>query len=273
MSSIILNENRIAHFTSSEIYRLTGIGSRDMTEAELEAHKLENPKSRARTIKHLDTPDSKFYTYLDEVRRSKKAKRAMSTDVTTRSTAWGDLMEIMIHKLDKEVAYAYDAKKTTIHPTIEMWSGSTDFISEDCVSEAKGYQIDKGTKYHECLELCAELGSPEPLKEDFEQEYWQILSGACIHGKKYGEAVLYMPYFHDLPKVYETAMNINTDGDIWRYKSICDAIEQDRYAELTYLIEDGEYKDLIRYRFEAPQSDKDFLTERVELAVKLLNEK
>lgn len=270
--SILLNPDRIAHFTSSEIYRLTGIGSREMTPFEASEHKKRYPTSKAKTIKHPDTPDAKFYTYVDEVRRSRRAKRAMSTDTTTRSTAWGDLMEVMIHNRNN-LSYVYGSKKTTVHPTIEMWSGSTDFITEDCVTEAKGYQIDKGTQYYECLELCNKLGSPEPLKDGYEQEYWQIVSGACIHGKKYGESVLYMPYFGDLPKVFETAMNINTGSDVWRFKAICDAIEQERYAELTYLVEDGDYKDLIRYRFEVPEADKLFLTNRIKLAVKLLNEK
>lgn len=267
MSSIILNPERIGSFTSSNNYRLVGFGTRPMTKSELEARPKTGKGSSAKLIEDRSIPDDKFYTYIKEKKREKRAKRSINTDVSTFATAWGDLMELMIHQRN-DLSYKYSSKKTTMHPTIIGLSGSNDFITDDCIIEAKGYQPSKFFDYYECLEQ----KSVNLLKSEFPQEYWQMVSGAVIHGVKYAEAVLYMPYFKDLPKVYEVAMNIDTSDDIWQFKSICDAIENERYEKLAYLPNDSGYKDEIRFRFEVPKEDFNLLTDRVKLAIKMLNE-
>jgi hypothetical protein len=266
--SITLNKDRIGNFTSSQAYRLVGIGSRLMTPEELAERPKKGKGSTAKTIKCLSVIDSKFETYVDEKRRERKMNRAINVDVSNRSTAWGDLMEKVIHE-DNPLEYFYNSSQTTKHPTVEGWSGSNDFMAKNCVVEAKGYQPDNFSKYYECLEFCKKENSYTRLKEDFPQEYWQLVSGSAIHGVEYAEAILYMPYFSDLPKVFKVAFN--DDSDNWQFKNICDAIEQGRFHELPYLPNDSEYKDRITFRFKVPQEDKDLLTNRVKLAVQYLN--
>ncbi len=268
MSSIILNPERVGRPTSSEAYRLVGMGKRDMTAEELAARPKSGKGSSTKFVEDPNTPDDKFYTYVEEKRIERRMNRSISVDTHTRPMSWGDLMEVMVHQRN-DISYKYTSKKTTIHPTIEGWAGSNDFKTEDSVVEVKGYQPLKFAKYYECLEK----QSVDALREDFPQEYWQMVSGAAIHVVKYAEAVLYMPYRSDLPKVYHTAMNLDTQDDPWAFKYICDCIEQERHAELAYLPDDSGYKDEIRFRFEVPQSDIDFLTSRVKLAIEKISAK
>jgi hypothetical protein len=261
--SITLNKDRIASVTSSQFYRLVEYGSRPMTDDELRARPKKGKGSATTTIEDKTIPDSKFFTYVDEKRRELRMKRSISTEVNTRATAWGDLMELMVHALNP-IDYAYVSKTTKVHPTIKGFAGSADFTFTNGIAECKGYQPDKFTKYYECLEQ----KDIELLRTEFPEEYWQIVANSEIHNVEFGEAILYMPYFKDLPKVYETATNYNGTGDIWQFKNICDAIEQERFAELPYLPNDSGYKDLIRFRFKVPQEDKDMVRLRAEQATK-----
>ena len=76
-----------------------------------------------------------------------------------------------------------------------------------------------------------------------------------------------MPYFSELEDIRTMAENYD-GGDQWKYRFIVESPD----AELPYLPDGGYYKNLNKFEFEVPKEDKDFLTERVELAIELLND-
>lgn len=267
-NEILQNKSRTGNFTSSQMSRLVGIGTRQMTELELKTHKEKNPKSRARTIAHKDTPDSKFYTYVDQKRREKRAKRSIQMGGGSRDTAWGNLVEkFVFEKLGLE--YKMRSDETFRHQSINGWTGSPDvFIESKKVSDIKCFAPDNGSKLAECIEECHKLKSYAPLKENYEDIYWQLVSNACILGIDVAEIILYMPYMSELPAIRESAENY--DGlDQYKYRFIAEI----EWYELPVLPNDSGYKNLNVFEFEVPQEDKDFLTERVLLAIELRDKK
>lgn len=265
MGEIVANIERIGAFTSSEIHRLTGIGTRQMTEAELAAHKLANPTSKAKTIKHPDTVDKKFQTYVDEKKREKRMKRSLDTGASSMETRWGEFMERRAFQLIG-LEHSLESKTTHVHPTINHWSGSPDLIADDKVGDIKCYYPRKFSAYYEALET----QDINVLKEEYSEEYWQLVSNACILNKPKVEVVLYAPYQNEALEIYNMVMK--NEDDMFRYKFIADMIEAEKYYELPFLPDDSGYNNLMTFEFTVPQEDKDFLTERVKLAVSLLNQ-
>ena len=73
-----------------------------------------------------------------------------------------------------------------------------------------------------------------------------------------------MPYKSELEEIQEMAANY--DGlDMWKYRFIYES----EWWELSVLPDDSYYKNLNSFEFEVPKDDIDFLTERVELAIKM----
>ena len=267
MSDIITNHKRVGNFTSSQASRLVGIGTRQMTDDELKEYKLLNPKSQAKTIKHKDTPDSKFYTYVDEKRREKRARRSMQMGAGSRDTAWGNMVEKRVFDL-LGFEYKMRSDDTFSHPDILGWTGSPDLVVPEIkVGDIKCFAPDNGTKLAECIEDCINLKSYNPLKESYEDIYWQLVSNSEIHKVPKAEIILYMPYISELPEIIE--MVENYDGlDQWKYRFITES----QWWELPVLPDDSGYKNLNIFEFEVPKEDIEFLTERVQMAIKLRDE-
>lgn len=260
MSNIIENELRVGAFTSSENFRLCGIGSREMTSDELSRHKKINPKSKARTIYHKDTPDSSFYTYVEEKKRENKLRRSLDTGASSKDTAWGTFLEQRVFDL---IGFHYNMKsdETKAHPTINGWAGSSDLIVlNKKVSDIKCYGLNKFTQYADCL-VKKDINL---LRTDFKKEYWQLVSNAVINEVPNAEAILYAPYLSELPEIIE--MVENYDGmDQYKYRFIAEST----WHELNVIPDDSGYKNLNIFEFEVPKDDIDFLTERVIKAIEL----
>lgn len=259
--SMVENKERIEHFTSSEIHRLIGKGSRKMTDKELVEWLILNPKSKARTTKSYDTPDAPFLTYVEEKQIEGRLNRCVGVDAYTQPMAWGQFLEKYVFNM-LGIEYLITSKETDKHPTIKHWSGSKDLIVPGKkISELKCYQPKKFAQYTDVI-MAKNLVS---LRENFSQEYWQLVSNAIINKVDYTEAISFMPYESELENIREMAYNYE-DHDQWKYRFIA---ENDK-ASLPYLPDGGYYKNLNMFEFKVPQEDKDILTQRVKMAIKLL---
>ncbi len=232
--SMTENKERIGAFTSSEIYRLCG-------KKELAAPAL---------------------TYIEEKQIEIRMNRSISVDAHSQAMAWGTFMEMFVFdKIGKE--YIITSNLTDKHPTIEGWTGSKDLIVEGKkISDIKCYYPKKFAKYTDAMLI----GDTEVLKAEFAKEYWQLVSNAIINKVPNAEAITFMPYESELEEIREMVRNYDNLAELWKYRFI----EESPKSALPYLPENGYYKNINKFEFEVPKSDIDFLTERVELAIKHL---
>lgn len=232
------NIERIGSFTSSEIYKLATTGKGEYGFG------------------------AKALTYIDEKRIENKMKRSISTDSYSQAMAWGIFCEMYVFSLIG-IEYQISSQETDVHPTISQWSGSKDLIVPDVkISDIKCFQPKKFAQYTDALIE----GDLKKIKEDFPAEYYQLVSNAIINGVNEAEAITFMPYESELENLREMAENYEGE-DQWKYRFIA----ENKKASLPYLPDDGYYSNLNTFSFIVPQEDKDFLTERVEKAIELLN--
>ncbi len=238
MNSILSNNARIGRFTSSEIWKLTTTG------------KGENGFGAA------------AITYIKEKNLERKLGRSIKTEAHSKSIAWGNLIEryVFEHKLGLE--YQIQSKSTDVHPTIKYWAGSKDLIVTGVkIGEIKCFEPKHFAEYTDALLT----GDTEIIKKECPEEYWQMVSNAIINQVPNAEAVTYIPYKSELPKIREYAENY--DGpDQWKYRFIAESEDE----ALPHIPDEGYYKDLNRFEFVVPEADKQFLTECVIKAGKML---
>lgn len=237
MGDIKENMDRVAHFTSSQMSRLTTFGTDKVT------------------------PGAPFFTYVQEKIYEKGLLRSLDVGGHSQATAWGNLIEKYVyeHKLGTE--YQYSAQTTGVHPTIKTWAGSKDVWVEGVkISDIKAYYPKN---------FCAMIDSfkdVELFKKNFAKEYWQLASNAAIDGVALAESILFMPYRSELESIREYAANYD-GNDQWKYRFIFESEDYD----LPYVSDESKvYKDLNIISFEVPQADTDFLTKRVLLASKCM---
>lgn len=262
MSRIVENKARVANFTSSKVYNLIKKGSREMTAEELEKHKKANPGSRKKNI------DAGFaaggLTYIKQRFQEAKRKRSVNTDAYSKAIAWGDIMEMYVYERKLDLSYEITSTETASHPKIKRWKGSTDLLVPRVkIGEIKCYQPEKWCKYADCL-LARDL---KAFREDFPEEYWQIVSNAEIHQVKRGEAITYLPYDSEAGDIADF-VHLYDGEDVWRYEYIFNSImRQDHTRQLPFQPDDSGYPDLVSWEFEIPREDAKYLTERVEEAI------
>lgn len=235
--SMTENIERIARFTSSEIWKLMKTGKGEYGFGE------------------------KAITYIEEKNLEIKLGRSIKTEVYSRDMAWGNFLEKVVYDL-LPFGYEMTATKTDLHPSIKCWSGSPDFkIPGVLVADSKCYQPKNFAQYTDAL-LSKDI---ELIKKEFPDEYWQLVSNAIINQVDIAEAITFMPYRSQLQELREMAENY--DGpDQWKYRFIAEGED----CDLAYLPDGGYYQNLNRFAFEVPEEDKEALTERVLLAEKLL---
>ncbi len=135
--SIVKNKVRVANFSSSEIFKLIDLGTRQMTEAEKDAHKKLFPKSQKRTIEDPSLFSSAGLNYIKAKNQEQKRKRSLSLDIDPRSADWGKVMERRVFDL-VGLEYSITSQVTKQHPIIKRWVGSPDMIVPNVkVSEIK----------------------------------------------------------------------------------------------------------------------------------------
>lgn len=234
---MILNANRIGNFTSSQISKL-----------------MKNDRSG----KGIGAPG---LTYIEEKRLELKLGRSVDVQAYSKTMAWGTLMQYRAFDM---LPFGYDflGNDTFNHPSIPYWSGSPDLVEAGAkIGDIKCYY----PKNFAALADVLIKQDTELFKEEFPEEYWQLVSNAIIMNVPNAEMVLYMPYESELDSIREFASNYDGE-DMWHYRFI---IEENK-SYLPYLPDGGYYKNLYQFEFEVPQSDKDALTDRVLLATELL---
>lgn len=234
--SIVTNENRHGKFTSSQISKL-----------------IKSGRSKA------DNFSAAGLTYIEEKYFERKRKRSLSNDAGSRSTAWGNIMEKYVFSI-LGFEYSITSDDTTLHKLYpNIWAGSCDLIVPNMkIAEIKCYEAKKFCQYAEVL-LSKDI---QLFKDEFADEYWQIVSNCCINEVDQGEAILYLPYDLEAEKIKEFVDNYE-GNDIWKYRYIFDEIEAGNLHKLPFQPDNSDYPSLVTFDFEVPKEDKEYLTSRV----------
>lgn len=229
--SIIENELRFGNFTSSKISALISEG------------------------KTKGTFGKPAITYIAEKNMERRLKRSLTSESNAKPLQWGKHLEFVVfNKLGEQ--YYEMSKETMRHNEIDFWSGSPDMMKygdEKAIVEIKCPITLKS--FCEFVD-CKDIQEIREKHKDGEDYYWQIVSNSILTGSKYAELVIYVPYKSELDNIRDSAIEywINKGSD----------------NELTWIHDNGYYKDLNIFRFEIPQSDKDLLTTKVLEAGKYL---
>jgi len=264
---MIENKKRISNFTSSQMYRLVGLGTRNATKEEIAEFKKENPKSQKKTIKCENTFDEKAYTYIEEKIYEKALKRSIDTGAYSQSMAWGKFLEKRVND-NLGMEYSLISKTTFSHPKYDFWTGSPDFVVQNIKdAELKCYEPKNFASY--ATALLTE--NTEIIKEKHPKEYWQIISNSIILGVPKGEAILYMPYESEMDEVRELAENPEYLQQIGMMPWEVRFIVEKSNSQLAVLPDDSSFPNLIKFEFDIPVKDAEFLTKRVLMASKILN--
>lgn len=255
MSTITTNPHRIGNFTSSEIVKL-----------------LAEPTAAKK--KEGEIFGAPAYNYIEECNMERRLGRSIETEENARNLSWGKLCELYISQnpILLSLEYKVNLSDTSVHPDIDYWAGSEDALTEDAVCDFKSPRTLKS--FCQLVDAVAVHGlqGTEAMNyirqnhKDGDKYYWQLVSNACIHNKQFAELIVFVPYLSQLNELRELAGNWDNPEESFKYSWIFNANDE----ELPYLVDGGFYKNINVIRFEIPQSDKDYLKERVLLAGKLL---
>lgn len=234
---MIENKERIGNFTSSQIYKL-----------------MTNGKAAG----SMGVP---ALTYIKEKQLEIRLGRSVDVEKYSPEMAWGKLMELRVFDM-LPFGYELTSQKTDMHPTIKNWSGSKDVIKPvEKIGDIKCY-------YPKNFALFSDVLMQQDIalfREEFPQEYWQLVSNAIINEVSRVESILYCPYLSELEEIREMAENYDGD-DVWQYRFIAESPS----SRLPYIPDGGYYKNLITFEFEVPKEDIKALTGRVMMARSIL---
>lgn len=230
--NITENKARIGNFTSSEIFALTTKG------------KIEGSFGKP------------ALTYIDECNMERRLGRSLNDESNARPLIWGKFLESRAFEL-LGLEYILSSDETIVHPEISFWSGSKDGEKLDEGKTVIDIKCPITLKSFCQIVDCKTIEEVRENHRDGEKYYWQLVSNAILTKSKYAELIVYLPYRSELNAIREMASNF--DGD--QNKIAWIGFAEDN--ELPYLIDGGHYKNLNIIRFEVPESDKKFLTERV----------
>lgn len=252
-----LSNVRIGNITSSEIVALTSNG-------------------RAK-----DSVGAPFYTYVDECIMERFFKHKLELESDVKAFSWGKLCEIIVHdKLD--MSYIMQSEITYPHPTISEWFGTPDGRKDlngkcDTITDIKCPLTRKA--FYNLIKFLYDFDGLTVTKKEIidgddimqqirksckegEKYYWQLVSNAIILNAQYAELIVFMPYHEELEEI--KAYNTTLDDPYWK-------VEYAKEGELPYIYKESGIESVNIIRFEVPQIDKDFLTERVLHAIELIN--
>lgn len=240
MQEITQNKLRVGRFTSSEIYKLLSIAKDGVS---------------------FGKP---ALTYIEEKNMERRLGRGLNVESNARPLTWGNLVERRVFEL-LGTEYRLCSSETLPHQQHGyIWAGSPDLIKYDegqtvvdikCPITLKSF-----CKFADCANI-EEIRTNHPDGEDY---YWQLISNGIITGSKYAELIVYCPYQSELSAIRDMASNYEGDQNKVAWINWADD------SELPYLPDEGYYKNLYTFRFEIPEADKQFLTDRVIAASKLL---
>jgi hypothetical protein len=256
-----LSNVRTGRITSSEIVALTKSGRKK------------------------EEPGAPFYTYVKECIMERFFKQSLENKVEVLAMSWGLLCEKIVHDL-LGFEYQFHSNKTFVHPKYPEWCGSPDGSIEKTILKKKIVETVTETKcpltrkafYNLVSELYEFDGLTVTKKKNIdgneviqkirenspegEKYYQQIVSNACIVGAKYGELIVFMPYFEQLELIQE--YNNALDESFW-------FVARAKEGELPFIYKESGIENLNVIRFLIPVEDKEFLESRVIKAIELIN--
>lgn len=200
----------------------------------------------------------KAQKYIKQVGYEIELGRPLNAERDSRPTSWGTFVETRAFNL-LPIEYQLVSQMRLFHPDIATWSGAPDLIIEsEVVSDVK-CPFSLEVFMDKVKALRAGL---ETFKKEFPADYWQLISNSILTGAKFIESIIYVPYLSELSAIRIMASEHDEQATNWiKYAEDC---------ELPYLLNDGKFENINRFRFEAPEIDKDFLTSKVIAASKLL---
>lgn len=234
---------RIGRFTSSEIVALTSNG------------------------KKTGEFGKPFYTYVKQTNQERKAKRSLDLNRGKRDTVWGSFVEsYLMHEAPELIGfeYTFTPSLTVAHPKYpDMWCGSRDMFNNKrkAVVDLKcPFTLTSFCNFADC----ETIGDVRNYTDKGEDYYWQLVSNACIAGVDKAELIVFIP----TPEILQNIQLYAVHGDhhFNNVYFIGNAIDE----ELPYLPSDAEYKNILRFEFDIPETDLLFLENRVIEASKLL---
>lgn len=241
------------------------------------------------------SPGAPFHTYVQECIMERFFKRSLDSERDVLAFQWGKLCERFAHfLLPNNYDFHSDGEDNTlVHKSIPEWAGTPDgsikrgkrtwlITDEKCPLTLKsffglvsplydwdGFTATPKKRYNGMEVMNAirhgytdENGRKWSKHKDGEKYYWQLVSNACITGAKYAELIVYCPFYEEL----EALITFNNG-----LKEPYYLVYRAKPEELPFIYKESGVKNINRIRFEVPQEDKDFLTERVKLAVELIN--
>ena len=228
------DETRTATFSSSQIWKL-----------------MTNDKKGG-----FGAPAKK---YIKQVQYETLLGRSINSETNARPASWGTMLESRVFEL-LGIEYQLVSRERLVNPDCKHHTGMPDIITESKVGDIKcPFSLEVF-----CDKIAA-LQNIEVYKDEFPEDYWQLVSGSILTGKNTAEAIIYVPYKSELQEIRDMAANYDSE-----YQNKVEWITWAFDRDLPYLIEGGFYKNLNIFAFEVPQSDKDLLTARVLEAAKLL---
>lgn len=241
-----LSKIRDGNFTSSEIVALTKNGKK--------AGEFGAP----------------FYTYIKQCNQERKLGKSLDSELSARPTVWGSFVEkwLMFERPDIiGIEYTLSPQSTIQHPQYDYWVGSRDGLnnSTGAIIDIKcPFTLGSFCNFADCKTI-------EEVREnhkDGDKYYWQLVSNAHIAGTNKAELIIFVPNYEQVKEIQEFAV-MGDHENLNQLYFIGNAIDGD----LPYISEDSFYKNLIKFEFEIPQEDLDFLENRVIEAGKLLWQK
>lgn len=204
--------------------------------------------------------------YIKQCMYERNLQRSINHEVNARQLSWGRIAErVAFDLLPSDYKHVGDEQRY-VHPEFDYWVGIPDMIKTGCNAEVKSpTNLEKF-----CDKIFALQQGWEAFKKQFPEDAWQLVSNNILlneNGIKCDtvEAINFIPYIDELPKIVDKLVELG-----WDEKQEFKWIKYGNFNEFPYLVREGKYKNLYVHPFEIPQADKDFLTDRVRLAGKIL---
>jgi len=254
---MIDNENRIGAFTNSKISLLLqkGTGVKPFGAGAL--------------------------TYIKTRKAERRLGRSVDAGASTQAMVWGKIMEAFLYTQEKYFpmgsGYSLSNKETVTHPKYKFWAGSPDVLSAQAAGEIKCYYLEKYMEISEAL-INLKKGSItlDDFKNEFKEEYWQVVGNATIINKPQCVIFVYTPTLDELEDcilmLQETNFGEKLGLDPWQYRFMLEAKEREQLFKLPYIDPlKSDWPNFVKHEFQPPADDVIFLTKRVLEAEKLLS--
>lgn len=242
------------------------------------------------------TIGSPFFTYLKECRYERSLLQNLETEVDTFSMEWGKLCELYLHTEILAIGYRFNADQTVKHPDYEGWVGSPDgekvrvrlgreiidTITDskcptskkafcDLVFELYDYDGAGGVTPKEKPNMERAVEYFRSNAQAGEKYYWQLVSNSCIRKSKYAELIVFMPFkerVNEILEYNEGRIGAKLGKKDPRPFMMISTAKPNKYP---FLLKESGYNELNIIRFEVPEEDKIFLTERFIIFDKAVN--